>query len=676
MESNEHTSGSQHLLRDDDSAVQTAEPHAPSRSPKIEADHVLPREPGLSQMQPGITDHLGLPAHSGGYEDLDDEDVDNEALDDDAWTQISGPSDEDMSVSDDASVHTAMQCRTPKAILDAESSTIHQPSGLPAFSEIHQRYTGFATLLCKETATEDAGPYIQEGLPAAIDTARSIRLDKFSTHDEGLDVYAFALVIHVWQIVCYRMEQGTLPAADIEESLCLNLSTYFLSAHAIISNHCTVSSEELRCAVQYWEDRLKLMGHGNRWMEDPWTKAVPQNNQEEVVFRNEIADRYLEFLERYGKEGLGTAIIEQETKGDLTQLRTMSEQTPHGMRSLRREIAFMLYSMDTSLLKAMIQGQLPRLAEVRSGCVYKARLELNQQDFIQPGTYMNCICDPLGLSPTPHQWYRVCEQMIKYVQVGSEHNELAQQIDQQLHPKSEWSRDLAHKGLRRYTEWRSYMETGTYTPDTVHRNWVKYFVDQLRQRMEGQPIHAPLTIPVVEIGFSNDPRKRLRQHRHHESSNYLMNLAEATFQMEYPGAFRLQQMIVFACFRPIQPWLSEIVVTQLAQGYVQGAGGFSHEPAGRSNTSSNRKLPAKVWTMFEGQVYADGQFFKAVRANRLRLEARDRARVQAEEELAKEKEASRKEHAARVAYLKSLIELEEAKKNVYDALSRRLAGNR
>lgn len=38
--------------------------------------------------------------------------------------------------------------------------------------------------------------------------------------------------------------------------------------------------------------------------------------------------------------------------------------------------------------------------------------------------------------------------------------------------------------------------------------------------------------PVVEIGFSNDPRKRLRQHRHHESSNHLINLAEAIFDVE------------------------------------------------------------------------------------------------------------------------------------------------
>ena len=415
------------------------------------------------------------------------------------------------------------------------------------------------------------------------------------------------------------MEQGELPSAEIEVSFCLNLSTYFLSAHVIVESYCTVTSEELRWAVQYWDDRLKLMGQGKQWMEDSWINAVHQVDLEKLFYRNETADRYLEYLGEYGKEGLAISIIEQETKGDQTQLRTMTEQSPEGMRTLRWQMASMLYSMDTSLLKAMIQGQLPRLAEVRSGSVYQAIKKLNEQDFIQPGTYMNCLCDYFGLSPTPHQWQRICEQMLKYVQVDGEHNDLAQQIDQQIHPKPEWSKDLAHKGLRRYTEWRSYMENGTLTPDAVHRHWVRYFVDQLRQRMEGQPMHAPLTVPVVEIGFSNDPDKRLRQHRHHESSNYLMNLAEAVFQVEYPGAFRLQQKIVFACYRSIQPWLSEIVVTQLAQGYVKGAGGFSHETAGRSNTSSHQTVPAKVWAQFEAMIYANGRFEAEVEAKSQRL---------------------------------------------------------
>lgn len=596
-----------------------------------------------------------------------------ELVDDGAWTQISGPSDDEMSDSDNSSVHSTVLYQTPQAILDAEQNTEPQPSSLRTISDIHPRYKDFASLLCKETATEDADPHLLVGLPIAIDTAKCIQLDRLTTCGDELDVYAFALIIHVWQIICFRSQHGILPGAEMEVSLCLSLTAYFLSAHSLVEVYCTVSSEELRYAVQYWEDRLKLKGRGNRWMEDRWVEAIPIVDEDLVIRHNETADRYLEALERHGKEGLAISIIEQEKKGDCTQLRTMVQQSPDAVKRVRVQIASMLYSMDTSLLKALIQGQLPRLAEIRAGPVYRALQELNEQEFIQPGTYMNCICDHLGLSPTPEQWQRVCEQMLKYIQTGSQHNDLAQRIDQQVHHKSEWPTDLAHKELRRYTEWRSYMEKGTYTPDSVHRRWVKYFVDQLKERMKGYPIRAPLGVPVVEIGFSNDPRKRLRQHQHHESSNYLMNLAEAIFHVEYPGSFRLQQNIVFACYRPIHTWLSEIIVTQLAQGYVEGGAGFSHEPAGGSTTNSHKTLPAEVWVHFESRIYRDGRMEKEVKANNQRMHARRQAKAQAEEQQQKEAAARRELHVARVAHLRNMIALEEARKNVYDALSRRLS---
>lgn len=589
-----------------------------------------------------------------------------EDVDVDAWTQIPGPSDEDMSDSDDSVAETPWQYQIPRAIQEAEQSTTHQPSGSHTVPEVHGRYKGFALLLCKETATDGAVQHVLEGLPIAIDTARSVRLDEDAIDDEELDLYAFALVIHIWQIVCIRMQHGQFPPDEGSVSLCLSWTTYFLSAHTLVKVHHGGSEEDLRCAVQYWEKRLRSMGGGNRWMEAQWATDIPQDDLEAKVHRNETADRYLEALAKYGKEGLTMAIIKEEMKGESTQLRAMTQQSPDGMKNARRQITSMLYSMDTSLLKAMIQGQLPRLAAMESGTVYQALRKLNGSEYIQPGTYMNCICDEAGLSPTPEQWRRVSEQMLKYVQYGDEHNDLAEQIDQHLHPKYNWPKDLAHKGLRRYTEWRSYTENGSTTPDSVHRKWVQYFVDQLKKRMEGQPIHAPLSVPVVEIGFSNDPDKRLRQHRHHESSNYLMNLAEAVFDVEYSGSFRLQQMIVFACYRSIQTWLSEIVVTQLAQGYVEGGAGFSHEPAGRSNTSSNKKVPIKVWTMFEAQIYADGTFEKEVDANTERRLAAQEQREQRQ----RERERGRRLHVARVTHLRNLIALEEARKNLYDAMRR------
>ena len=574
----------------------------------------------------------------------DDDDEDVEAED---WTQIPGPADEEMSNSDDSSILDEVHYRVPSEVRKAEQDASLQSPDIHTVPDIHGRYTGFSLLLCRETATEDADQYVSDGLELAITTAKSIRLDVETTKDSELDLYAFALVIHIWQIICLRKQHGTFPSEVMEECLCLMWDAYFLSAHSILERLCSVPLSQLRSAVQYWEDRLKSSGGGNRWMKDRWAKDIPQDDLEARVPRNETADGYLAALDRHGKTGLALRIIEEEKKGEATQLRAMTLEPGDGVRETCRQMAYMLYSMKTSVIIAIIQGQLPRLAEVASGEVCQSLQELRNREYIQPGTYMNCVCDHMGMSPTPAQWNKVCTLMIKYVQGDDEYNDLAEVVDQQIHPKRNWPKDLAHKGLRRYTEWQSY-EKGSNYPDSVYRKRVEYFVDQLKKRMEGQPIHAPLSVPVIEIGFSNDPYTRLKQHRHHESSNYLMNLAEAAFETEFPGAFRLQQRTIYACFRPIQTWLSEIVLTQLAQGYVEGGGGFSHEVAGRSNGVSKKV----IWEVFEANVYADGKFKQEIEARISFRDERNKAEAEARER-AQSLQAAREQHRINTNALKA-----------------------
>ncbi len=134
-----------------------------------------------------------------------------------------------MSDSDNSTSDTTMQYQIPRAIRIVEQSNTHQPSGLHTIQQIHSRYKGFALLLCKETDTEYAHLHLLEGLPIAVDTAKSIRLDDTTANDDELGVYAFALVVHIWQIVCLWMQHGELPPANMEESLCLEWTSYFLS---------------------------------------------------------------------------------------------------------------------------------------------------------------------------------------------------------------------------------------------------------------------------------------------------------------------------------------------------------------------------------------------------------------------------------------------------------------
>ena len=86
-----------------------------------------------------------------------------------------------------------------------------------------------------------------------------------------------------------------------------------------------------------------------------------------------------------------------------------------------------------------------------------------------------------------------------------------------------------------------------------------------------------------------------------------MNLAEAIFRHEYCNHFRLQQIVIFTCFQPTHCWFSEIVLTQLGQGYTEGAGGFSHYTAGRSNGGAYKKTSREEWLRFRRLAVRSGK---------------------------------------------------------------------
>ena len=116
-----------------------------------------------------------------------------------------------------------------------------------------------------------------------------------------------------------------------------------------------------------------------------------------------------------------------------------------------------------------------------------------------------------------------------------------------------------------------------------------------------------------------------------------MNLAEAAFEMIYPGMFRIQQLIIYACFAAEHCWLGEIFCTLLGQGYTHKAGGFSHFPAGNSNSGSYRKVSQQQWDMFLGRAVQAQYLERLSRATEQAVILRDRIRdeslrVQAQEE--------------------------------------------
>ena len=503
----------------------------------------------------------------------------------------------------------------PQVIISAQDASQAKPYMTLADIKVHQRYLLFLMDLCDKTGTDSLGTCVKDGLIRALHRAQSISLDKDLSADEDLDLYGLALVIHVWQVVCLRVQFGLFP----DDSLAVGFGAYFLSAHAVAEHYHAVAFPQLMSAVQYWEHRLNNANDHGLWEKEAWLRSIVEMDSTLPQNRNETANEYLQSLLESGKSHLAFLVMQRDASGQhSTPLRKYTEGERSNKVWALAEVTAILSSMDIELLKSLIDGSLSRKAEIPAGHVSNALLRIQDQNPSPPSIYQNCICDLMGMSPTPVQWERVCNHMLEYVQGGTESNELAMMVDQLIYPTDEWPPQLAKRGLRRYTEWRSYVENdGDQLPSISHRRMVRYFVSEMMDRisvdLQSGRGHIPLAAPVIEIGFSINARYRLREHRRHEHSNYLMNLAEAMFKHLYPNTFRLQQLVIYACFRPSHPWFSEIILTQLGQGYTEGAGGFSHYPAGRSNGSAYYKTSRSEWQQF---------YYEATRSGSLEREAR------------------------------------------------------
>lgn len=341
------------------------------------------------------------------------------------------------------------------------------------------------------------------------------------------------------------------------------------------------------------------------WERAPWLRAVNGPDLGSPPSHDQTAEEYLQVLRLEGKLGLALRVIDKEIDGPPTPLRKYADASDIKEKKWAHSEIFAIFNaMDLELLKALIEGQLPRKAEIPFHQVWTALEQVNRPEITRPSIYMNSICDRMGISPTPAQWESVCEHMELYIR--SDGNDLAATVDQLIHPSQNWPKDLARRNLRRYTEWRSWLNNEDSHPDVHHRKMVQYFASEMRKRIEGQARHVPLSSPVIEIGYSLNSHERLKQHARHRNSNYLMNLSEALLEHLFPGSFRLQQRIIYNCYRKEQTWLGEIVLTQLGQGYTEGARGFSHHPAGNSNGSAYRKTSPQDWDEYEAETCSEG----------------------------------------------------------------------
>ena len=513
---------------------------------------------------------------------------------------------------------------------------------------VNARYLTFLDLLCRKTGTVTAATFVARGLPDVIQKFKILKLDRSYSKDPDMDCYAHGLVIWLWLAVCSRTHFGTLPSAPIL-AMPEKFGALFNAAHSILQQNCKVSSSQLGLAITYWgsKSRVAKLKENRWWKGRTWLTDIPDSRSYIPQPRNAVAFEYLETLKTEGKGGLGMKIMEKEQKDHSRNTITRRTAASNKVNQiwLLTEITDILAAMHTDLLTSLIDGSLSRKRSDSSGPnpIVDHLREMKSRSPEPPSIYLNMICDQMGFPPTPEQWQLVVDDMLMYIGSGTASDELALIVDQLIFPTDEWLPELAKKHLRRYTEWRSFTMKNSMQPDLPHRNIVNTFANAMQnridRRLETSNGHEPFEAPVINIGFTINPTTRLEDHREHRFSNYIMNLSEALFEHRFPAQFRIQQEIIFTCWRNSQPWIAEIIFTQLAQGYTDKAQGFSHYTAGCSNRGALVTKSAHDWIKFEQQVAKSGYLGK----ERAKLAKEAKSRLQtAKDEVQRRTEDQRK----------------------------------
>ncbi|KAL8724963.1 MAG: hypothetical protein Q9166_007656 [cf. Caloplaca sp. 2 TL-2023] len=485
-------------------------------------------------------------------------------------------------------------------------------------TETHDRYTRLLRRLCDQTGTAHFIEDCLQGLPVVVSKICSLDMNKSYLHQPDLDMFAYAIVVYTWLLVCKKRLHGGFPSE--EERLHIRWAAYFLSTIQILNDDVQdLDYEHLAFAVCHWEKR-SFKRQRNIWARDTWFAAIDMDGVDAPCYRNEEATMYLGLLRDRHIEGLTEFIVRREVEINQSAMRKIPNAEAY------RGILAMMVSIDPDLLNAMIEGQIARKAEIIGTSISNRLTSMMNDQNPPPSIYQNAICDEEGNSPTPFQWFKILELMHLYIDGSKRGDEFAMAVDQIVHRSDAWpvTNDPFARRLHRYTD--EHCDVPSSQRRRVIRNFTTQLADRLNAEVDRARLHVPLAAPVLEIGFSNGVRKRLRQHRKHRNSNYIMNLAEALFKHQYPKMFCLKQHIIYNCWSADQPWPSEILLTRLGQGYVANGGGFSHYPAGHSNGRSWERRSMNDWVRFEGRMAKEIGFWARLEAVRQRAisQAEDR----------------------------------------------------
>lgn len=186
----------------------------------------------------------------------------------------------------------------------------------------------------------------------------------------------------------------------------------------------------------------------------------------------------------------------------------------------------------------------------------------------RPGIYCNSIGRTSdGSALSRNELIIVVEKMQAYIDNDSDNPQSNIDIDS---VKGTWKH--AHQRYLVKPAWRVQIER---------------FIDGIKKRLLTSPYpDSPMESAILEFGYGLYIPDRLKAHRSHTDSNYIMNLYESICRVMWPGIFRLHQFAIFLIVTPDEAATSEMVLILCGNGYHTHGTGFSHHAAGQSSSKA------------------------------------------------------------------------------------------
>jgi len=256
------------------------------------------------------------------------------------------------------------------------------------------------------------------------------------------------------------------------------------------------------------------------------------------------------------------------------------KKIPEVMQILFYNFVEILRSKHDDLIESLISGNLS--ADSRSNATLRhhmqamdAKVKTGKQPFI----YFQQLVDKNRNGPTKREMRKILSYMMLYTEQTHSSAaiptvnffEFVRAVDQAFGTRR------AHEPIEDFKNRRylSKLENGPRKAVDKHRTTIERFERKVTARMDSdsQSEHTPLFPPLAEIGYATH-YKRLREHKPHTNSNYLMNLAEAICTI-FPdlGKYHIAQRVVAAVWRISHATAGKLLFSRLAQVYDDDRGG-------------------------------------------------------------------------------------------------------